>query len=380
MAGEKVLLIDSSAAVQELGRSALEEAGFRVVLGSNGAAALTAPELKEFSAIILDTATEGLDGFLAARELKTSPETYRIPVLLLIPEEQAESRGSQSLRGANGYLLKPFNPAVLVARVRTLIEEQQIKDQCDQYLREAANSFMEKLADQRIREAAESKTQLIVERAIQSVITQLDQRMGQEVSERMTSLTAEREQELVRKTVAEVAQSLIEKLAERKVSEAIDSLLGEMTEKVVKKAAESQVPAVARKQLKESMDVMLPREVSAQVQKSIEALVPDVTKKIVMTVDGIAQKVVPKAAREKLPELTNAYIKDSGEKMLPDMVRDLTGRELVRQINDYLNPAIRDAAAKLNRKIMFMWIVLAITIVVGLTLNVFLILKMTGKL
>ncbi|MCX8037143.1 MAG: response regulator [Candidatus Sumerlaeia bacterium] len=380
MAGEKILLIDSSAAVQELGRSALEEAGFRVVVGSNGAAALTAPELKEFNAIVLDAATEGLDGFLAARELKTNPETYRIPVLLLIPEEQAQARGSQSLRGANGYLLKPFSATDLVARVRTLIEERRIQDQCDQYLREAANSFMEKLAEQRIREAAESKTQLIVERAIQSVITQLDQRMGQEVAERMTSLTAEREQELVRKTVAEVAQSLIEKLAERKVSEAIDSLLGEMTEKVVKKAAENQVPAVARKQLKESMDVMLPREVTAQVQKSIEALVPDVTKKIVMTIDGIAQKVVPKAAREKLPELTNAYIKDSGEKMLPDMVRDLTGRELVRQINDYLNPAIRDAAAKLNRKIMFMWIVLAVTIVVGLTLNVFLILKLTGKL
>jgi len=369
MAGEKILVIDSSAAVQDIARTALEEAGFKVETASNGVAALTAPDLKELDALVLDVATEGLDGFLATRQLKTDPETYRIPILLLVPEEEAETRGSQSLRGANGYLLKPFKPVALVERVKALLEERDVKERCEQYLRDAADAFMQELAEKHIQAAVENKTQMIVERAIQNIITELDQRIGREVNERMTTLTAEREQELVRATVHEVAQSMVEKLAERKVSEAIETLLAEMTEKTVKKSAETAIPAVARKQIRESLEHILPREVSAQVQRAMDEIVPDVSKKIVLTIDGIAQKVVPKAAREKLPELTERHVKAVTDKVLPEMVRELVGRELVRQINDYVEPAIRDAATRLNRRTAVMLIIALLVMIGGLVLN-----------
>lgn len=368
MAGEKVLLIDASAAVQEMGRTALEEAGFRVTTGANGVAALTVPDLTELDALILDVDTEGIDGFLATRELKTNGETFRVPILLLIPEQEAEARGSQSLRGANGYLVKPFNPTVLVERVRGLLEERFIKDQCDQYLQESANNFMEELAEQHIRTAVENKTQIIVERAIQNVISELDQRITREVNERMTSLTAEREQELVRATVHEVAQSMVEKLAERKVSEAIDSLLAEMTENTVKKAAETAIPQVARKQIKESLEHVLPREINQRVQQAMENLVPDVSKKIVLMIDGIAQKVVPKAAREKLPELTERHVKGTTDKVLPQLVRDLVARELVRQINEYLEPAVQDHSTRIERRTRRALIVAFLIMVAGIVI------------
>jgi two-component system chemotaxis response regulator CheY len=354
MAGEKVLLIDSSSAVQEIGQAALEEAGFRVIIGSNGVAALTSPDLPDIAAMVLDSTMEGVDGFLAARELKTSADTHKIPILLLIPEEKAEPGGSQNLHGANGYLLKPFNPPALVGRVRALIEERLIRDQCDQFLSDAANAFMERLAEQHIHDAAEKKTQIIVERAIQNVVTQLDQRITREVNERMTSLTVEREQELVRATVHEVAQSMVEKLAERKVSEAIESMLAELTEKNVKKVADSVVQSVARKQIKESLELMLPREMTIQAQKGMEALLPDVTQKIVLTIDGIAQKVVAKAAREKLPELTERHLKATSEKALPDMVRDLVAKELAAHIADQIEPSVRAAANRINRRTLIM--------------------------
>lgn len=369
MAGERVLLIDSSAAVQEIGRTALEEAGFRVTTGSNGVAVLTAPDLKEFDAIVLDVATEGIDGFLTTRELKTSADTHRIPILLLIPEEEAETRGSQSLHGAGGYLLKPFDPGALGARVRALVEERAVKEQCDQLLRDSANAFMENLAEHHIRTAVEDKTQIIVERAIQNVITELDQRVGREVNERMTTLTSEREQELVRVTVHEVAQSMVEKLAERKVSEVIESLLAETTEKTVKKVADSTVPTVARKQIKEALEHILPREVGTQVQRSMEKLVPDVSKKIVLTIDGIAQKVVPKAAREKLPELTERHVRATTDKILPEVMRDSVARELGRQINDYIEPAVRDASTRINRRTTFMLAIALLVMIGGLVLN-----------
>jgi len=364
MPGEQVLFIDSSAAVQEIGRTALEEAGFRVSTGSNGVATLTVPEIPSYDAVVLDIHTEGIDGFLTTRELKTNAKTHEIPILLLIPEEEAETRGSQSLRGANGFLLKPFNPVALVGRVHALIEEKTIRKQCDEFLRKAADTFMENLAQQHIRAAVENKTQIIVERAVQGIVTQLDQRISQEVNERMTALSAEREQELVRATVHEVAQSMVEKLAERKVSEAIEGLLADMTEKAVKKAAESAVASVARKQIKESLESLLPREVGVQVQKGIDTSFPEVLKKIVLTVEGIAQKIIAKAAREKLPELTERHVKATTEKVLPDQVRDLVGQELDRQISDYMGASVRTAATRINRRTLIMLVIaLAVMIV-----------------
>lgn len=369
MAGENVLLIDSSASVQDIGRTVLEEAGYRVTTGSNGVAALTAPELKEMNALLLGSDVEGVDGFLATRELKTSADTFDVPILLMIPEDEAEVRGSQSLRGANGFIVKPFDPTELTCRVEALIQEQAVREQARQYLRDAADAFMEKLADEHIRTAVEDKTQIIVERAIQNVITELDQRIGQEVDSRMTTLTTEREQELVRATVHEVAQSMVEKLAERKVSEAIDTILAEKTEDAITKTAESTIPAVARKQLKDSLDHMLPREVSQQVQKSMESLVPDVSKKIVLTIDGIAQKVVPKAAREKLPELTERHVKATTDKVLPEQVKSLVAHELDRQIRDYIEPAIQESATRINRRTMSFAIIGAIILGIALIVN-----------
>jgi len=369
MPGERVLLIDSSAAVQEIGRTALEEAGFRVFVGSNGVAALTAPDVKEYDVIVLDIHTEGVDGYLATHELRTGGDTHQTPILLLIPEEEGETRGNQSLRGANGYLLKPFNPVGLVGRVRTLIEERDIHRQCDDLLRKAAENFMENLAQQHIRNAVENKTQIIVERAIQNIVSQLDQRINREVTERMTRLSAEREQELVRATVHEVAQSMVEKLAERKVSEAIEGLLADMTDKSVKKSAETAVPAVARKQVKESLESVLPREIDVQVRKAMDTIVPDVSKKMVLTIEGVAQKIIPKAAREKLPELTERHVKASTEKVLPEMVQDLVAHELDRQISDYVGASVRTASTRINRRTLIMLIVALVLMLGGIVLN-----------
>jgi DNA-binding response OmpR family regulator len=369
MAGEKVLLIDPSAAVQDIAQTALEEAGYRVSTGSNGIAALTAPELNELDALVLGTDVEGVEGFLATRELKTSPDTYQVPILLLIPEDQAAERGSQTLHGANGFLVKPFSPTGLVTRVEALIEERGVREKAQQYLKDSADTFMQDLAEKQIRDAVENKTQIIVERAIQNVISELDQRIGEEVNQRMSSLTSEREQELVRATVHEVAQSMVEKLAERKVSEVIETLLAEKTDEAIRKSAESAIPNIARKQLKDSLEHTLPREINQRVQKSMEDLVPDVSKKIVMTIDGIAQKVVPKAARENLPDLTEKHVKISIEKALPQMVRDLVAKELVRQINDHVEPAIRDAATRINRRTSVYLIVALLVMLVALIVN-----------
>ncbi len=380
MAGEKIVVVDDSAAVQEIIKTVLTEEGYKVAVASNGLAALTYPELQDVDLLIIDSDMEGIDGFEATKVIKTDAETHTIPILLLIPEEQAESRAAQSLRGANNYLLKPFEPKALALKVHALLEEQRIYEKSRKFLEEAADKFMEKIAEDHIQAAVEKKTQIIVERAIQNVITMIDQRARKEADAKVTSLTAEKEQELVKATVHEVARSMVEKLAERKVGEAVEAVLGEQTERAVKRAAEHMLPSLVRDRIKESMEHTLPREVQARVQKAAEQLVPEVSNKIVTMIDGIAQKVIPRAAKERVPELVEKHIATVTSKNVPRMVQDLTRREIDDQFQARINPTINEAVKKIRARVNVINLIILVVVLLGIVGNLYLSWISHGKL
>jgi len=85
MAGEKIVIVDDSAAVQEIVKTVLTEEGYKVAVASNGLAALTYPELQDVDLLIIDSEMEGIYGFEATKVIKTDAETHTIPILLLIP-------------------------------------------------------------------------------------------------------------------------------------------------------------------------------------------------------------------------------------------------------------------------------------------------------
>ncbi len=380
MAGEKIVVVDDSAAVQEIVKTVLTEEGYKVAVASNGLAALTYPELQDVDLLIIDSEMEGIDGFEATKVIKTDAETHTIPILLLIPEEQAETRAAQSLRGANNYLLKPFEPKALALKVHALLEEQRIYEKSRKFLEEAADKFMEKIAEGHIQAAVEKKTQIIVERAIQNAITMIDQRARKEADAKVTSLTAEKEQELVKATVHEVARSMVEKLAERKVGEAVEAVLSEQTERAVKRVAEHMLPSLVRDRIKESMEHTLPREVQARVQKAAEQLVPEVSNKIVAMIDGIAQKVIPRAAKERVPELVEKHIATVTSKSVPRMVQELTRREIDDQFQARINPAINEAVKKIRARVNIINLIILIVVLLGIVGNLYLSWISHGKL
>ena len=380
MAGEKIVVVDDSAAVQEIVKTVLTEEGYKVAVASNGLAALTYPELQDVDLLIIDSEMEGIDGFEATKAIKTDAETHTIPILLLIPEEQAETRAAQSLRGANNYLLKPFEPKALALKVHALLEEQRIYEKSRKFLEEAADKFMEKIAEDHIQAAVEKKTQIIVERAIQNAITMIDQRARKEADAKVTSLTAEKEQELVKATVHEVARSMVEKLAERKVGEAVEAVLSEQTERAVKRTAEHMLPSLVRDRIKESMEHTLPREVQARVQKAAEQLVPEVSNKIVAMIDGIAQKVIPRAAKERVPELVEKHIATVTSKSVPRMVQELTRREIDDQFQARINPAINEAVKKIRARVNVINLIILIVVLLGIVGNLYLSWISHGKL
>ena len=106
----------------------LNNAGFRTREASTGAAGLAAAT-DEISAMIVDVHLPDMDGFALCRELRSRPATARMPVLHLTAAYVTDTdkvRGLDS--GADAYLTRPVEPAVLVATVQALVRTRIAED------------------------------------------------------------------------------------------------------------------------------------------------------------------------------------------------------------------------------------------------------------
>ncbi len=128
--------------------NALLSGPYKVKLANSGekalkiAAASPAPDL-----ILLDIMMPGMDGYEVCRQLKQQPATRDVPVIFLTARTDAESERAGLEAGAVDYVTKPFNPPVLLARVRTHLALKAHTD----FLRDKS-AFLEAEVDKRTRE------------------------------------------------------------------------------------------------------------------------------------------------------------------------------------------------------------------------------------
>lgn len=357
MKNKHILVVDDSAAVQEMCRKVLSEGGHKVEVASNGVAALTYPDLDKIDLIIIDTHLRDVSGIDTTRQIKTDGELFEKPILLLVPEDKASQNESVELMGANAWLLKPFDPATLLTKVNTVLEEQEITRQTREHLQRAAERTITRLAEEHIKQAVEEKTQLMVERALQMVVSQVDRKARTEVESRVTNLTTEKEQELVKSTVQEVARSTIDKLAEKRVVEAMERILASETEKMVRRTADEFFPDLIRERIAESLELLLPREVSRRVQKEAEDLVPDVSQRLVTIINTAAEKVVPKLSRDIVNRQAELTVATELDKNLPRLVQSQVSQEVDRLVAQKMEPHLRENAKALRRRITFFMVV-----------------------
>jgi DNA-binding response OmpR family regulator len=103
------------------------EPGYEVQHVKDGLDALNALEQQSFDLAVLDVQMPGLDGFGVLSRIRENPELQSIPVIMLtsLGEEKDIVRGLEI--GANDYMVKPFSPAELIARVRRLLAAERRK-------------------------------------------------------------------------------------------------------------------------------------------------------------------------------------------------------------------------------------------------------------
>jgi pilus assembly protein CpaE len=120
MAG-KVLVVDDDASVQRLLQYTLKQEGYEVVLGADGNEAIRLWEAEVPSLILLDVTLQGLDGYEVATRIRAAESGGHTPIIMLTADRDVQQRVRALRAGADDYLIKPFHPAELLARMKSLI-------------------------------------------------------------------------------------------------------------------------------------------------------------------------------------------------------------------------------------------------------------------
>ena len=116
-----ILVVDDEPAICEMIRTCLEMAGFKVRLSANGALAHQMIVNDRPDLVLLDWMMPMLSGIELTRRLKREELTKDIPVIMLTARTDEDDRVNGLEAGADDYILKPFSPRELVARVRALL-------------------------------------------------------------------------------------------------------------------------------------------------------------------------------------------------------------------------------------------------------------------
>ena len=116
---KKVLIIEDDMGIYELERDYLEIEGYEVDIQTNGVDGLAAALEHEYDLIILDIMIPKKDGFSVCRDIRKKKE---IPIIMVSAKREDIDKIRGLGLGADDYMIKPFSPAELVARVKSHIQ------------------------------------------------------------------------------------------------------------------------------------------------------------------------------------------------------------------------------------------------------------------
>ena len=115
---KKILIVEDDRLIAELERDYLEASEYEVELAMDGFAGMKLVREQEYDLVILDVMLPGVSGFEICREIR---KTKDIPVLLVTAKKEDVDKIRGLGLGADDYIVKPFSPAELVARVKAHI-------------------------------------------------------------------------------------------------------------------------------------------------------------------------------------------------------------------------------------------------------------------
>lgn len=117
-----ILIVDDEPGIIRIARDYLEHAGFRVVTANEGKTALAVWRAVKPALIVLDLGLPNLDGLDVTRAIR---HESNIPIIMLTARSEESDKLVGLELGADDYIVKPFSPKELVARVRAVLRRME---------------------------------------------------------------------------------------------------------------------------------------------------------------------------------------------------------------------------------------------------------------
>ncbi|MBD3343777.1 MAG: response regulator [Chitinivibrionales bacterium] len=124
MAREEILIVEDEEDILELTVYNLSKEGYRPTGVTSGEEALKKIRAKQPDLILLDLMLPGMDGLEVSRILKKDQKTQGVPLIILTAKGEEADIVSGLELGADDYIVKPFSPRVLVARIRAVLRRK----------------------------------------------------------------------------------------------------------------------------------------------------------------------------------------------------------------------------------------------------------------
>jgi phosphate regulon transcriptional regulator PhoB len=125
MAKGCILVVDDEEDLIELVRYNLEQEGFQVRSASDGESGLAIARQELPDLVLIDLMLPGMDGLELCRSLRSDNRTAAIPVIMLTAKSAESDRIVGLELGADDYVVKPFSPRELAARVKAVLRRTQ---------------------------------------------------------------------------------------------------------------------------------------------------------------------------------------------------------------------------------------------------------------
>jgi two-component system, OmpR family, alkaline phosphatase synthesis response regulator PhoP len=126
-ATKKILIVEDEYDILQLVKLYLEKEGFRTVLAKTGMEGLRQVKHEKPDLIVLDLMLPEIGGIEVCTRLRSAPETARLPIIMLTTKAEESDTIIGLELGADDYVIKPFSPKTLVARVKALFRRLERK-------------------------------------------------------------------------------------------------------------------------------------------------------------------------------------------------------------------------------------------------------------